>query len=712
MPAIRKKIFESFRWKKLRIPVIVIIGLVIAGAVIWNFIPRAGATLRSVAVLSFENLTRDNSYDYLRKAIPNLLITSLEQSKHLQVMSWEKLSDFLKQKGKNETDLIDRDLGFEVCRQESIEAVVLGSFTKSEEMLATDIKVCDVETKNIIKSAGSKGEGVGSILRKQIDELSKEISRSVGLPERVISADLSPIIEAATSSIEAYNDFLRGKEDIEKYDMDGARCFLERAVEKDPEFGLAYFYLARVCCCLDDAPKASEALEKFQKCRKKVSGKDSLYVNALLARVFEKNDEKYMEILKEIEKEYPEDKRVHVDLAVCYERMKMFDEAVNEYSKAIELDPNFGHALNSLACLYIEMGNTDKALEYFRRYALALPEDPRPFDSMGDIYFTMGKFDEAKKNYEKALDIKPGFETAWKLAYLYASGEDYDNVMKWIDHYIANASSDSVRARGYQWTGFYYHLRGNLKQALSELDKAEELAKAVGDTELADITLRGKTWTCYEWGKSDLCQKYLEKRVDYRNKVGRGSPTLNEIYRLYYLGILDLRRGMIEQAKAKQEEIATLAATTPQAEKYLLEIGSNHLKREILLAEGAWDEAVQVFENAPPVQLSLSAYMSVQQKNLPYIQDFPARVYLNKGERDKAVAEYERLVSPDPSLRQQALIHPFSRYRLAKLYEEQGERLKAIEQYERVLKVWKNADPGLSEVEEARRRLARLKQRI
>ncbi len=711
MPEREKKILKPFRWEKLRIPVIVVIGLAVAGIAIWNLIPRGEATLRSVAVISFENSTGDISYDYLKKAIPNLLIASLEQSKYLRVMSWERLSDLLKQRGKSDTDFIDKDLGFEFCRQEGIEAVVLGRFAKTEETFDTDIKVCDVETKNLIKSVSSRGEGVGSILKKQVDELSKEISRSVGLPENAITAGSLPIIEVTTSSMEAYNDFLKGREDAEKYDMDNARRFLERAAEKDPEFGLAYFYLARVYSCLDDAPKANEALEKFQKYGKKVTGIDSLYVNVLLARLFENDDEKCLKILKEIEKEYPEDKRVHVDLAACYERKKMFDEAVNEYNKAIELDPNFGHALNSLACLYVDMGNYDKALEYFQRYASALPEDASPFDSMGGLYFTMGKLDEAEKKYKKALDVEPGFEAAWKLAYLCALGEDYDQAMKWIDHYIANASSDGVRAQGYQWKGLFHHITGNLKQALNELDRAEELATASGNIEVADITLRGKTWICCEWGKLDLCQEYLERRVNYRNQVGRGSPPLNEIYRLYYLGILDLKRGMIEQAKAKQKEIMTLSAAISQAEENFKEIAFNHLKREILFAEGAWDEAFQVFRNAPPVQLSFSVYTSVQQKNLPYIQDFPARFYLKKGERDKAIAEYERLVSPDASLRGQALIHPFSRFGLAKLYEEKGDRLKAIEQCERVLKIWKNADPGLSEVEDTKKRLAGLKQR-
>ena len=76
------------------------------------------------------------------------------------------MSDLLKQLGKEDTKFIDQDLGLELCRLDGIDAIVLGSFIRAGEMFATDVKVLDVETKKLLKSVSSRGEGVGSILKR------------------------------------------------------------------------------------------------------------------------------------------------------------------------------------------------------------------------------------------------------------------------------------------------------------------------------------------------------------------------------------------------------------------------------------------------------------------------------------------------------------------------------------------------------------------
>jgi serine/threonine protein kinase/Tfp pilus assembly protein PilF len=710
----------SFPWRKALVPAVAFFGIMAAGIAIRGIIPKAKGAVHTLAVVGFENLTGDTAYEYLKKAIPNLLITSLEQSKYLDVMSWERLNDLAGQRdselshsdGRDTSISLpsERDLWFEICRREGVEAIVLGSFTKAENLFATDAKIYDVRTKNLIKSTGSRGEGVGSILRTQIDELSREISRGVGLSERAAAKDALPITQVTTGSMEAYELFLKGQEDFDRYYFEDARRSLELAVREDPEFALAYYYLTRVYANLADEPKVVKALEQFKKLSKVSPGKgeDGLYV-AALSRLMEKDTEGYIKGLKEIIRANPGDKRAHVDLAWIYMKGKKHDEAIAEFDKALQIDPNFGYALNLLAYSYVDMGEQEKALKTFERYAAAQPGDANPIDSMGDLYFLTGKFGTARAKYEQALAIRPEFPSAWKLAYLYAMEGDYGNALRWIDHLISHAQTDGIRANGHQWKGFYFSLMGRFSEALDELGKAEALAKASGNAELADITLRDALWACYDWGKFDLCRTFLEKRLAYRAGSGQGTPGLNRIYELLYTGLLDVKNGNVAAAKKKLEEIATLSASVGEKEKNFNMLASNQLRREILFAEGAYDEAVKVFREGPLIKIDLGISMTVQQKNLPFQADFAARAFLKKGETGKAIAEYERLVSPDAAAREEALVHPFSRFRLAALYEAEGDLDRAVEQYEGALKVWRSADPGLPEVAMARKKLAMLK---
>jgi serine/threonine protein kinase len=206
----------------------------------------------NILVISFKNQTGDENYNYLSEAIPNLLITDLEQSKYLQVTTWERMSDLLKQIGKEDVKMIDKDIGFELCRKDGIDVIVLGSYIKAGERFATDVKVLDARTKKLLKSARSQGDGAESILETQIDYLSEEISEGVGLSANEIESVQLRIADVTTTSIEAYNYFVRGKKEYYKYYYEEAKQFLQKAIYIDSTFATAYLYLARVYGSLRD----------------------------------------------------------------------------------------------------------------------------------------------------------------------------------------------------------------------------------------------------------------------------------------------------------------------------------------------------------------------------------------------------------------------------------------------------------------------------
>lgn len=160
----------------------IVISVTIFGLAAWRFLLRGKEPISSqrkpsLLVLSFENQTGDPDLDYLRNAIPNLLMTDLEKSGDFEVTSREKMHDLLKKMGKAGTELVDKDVGFELGEAEAVDAVILGSFTRAGEMFVTDVKVVDASTKRLLTSATARGLGGRSILEKQIDTICRQICK-------------------------------------------------------------------------------------------------------------------------------------------------------------------------------------------------------------------------------------------------------------------------------------------------------------------------------------------------------------------------------------------------------------------------------------------------------------------------------------------------------------------------------------------------------
>lgn len=709
--------------KKLIIPAALL--LIAAAALVFWFLRGDSQAVfperiaNSVAVIGFENLTGEEDYDYLRKAIPTLLITNLENSGMLHVATWERMEDIRKQIGGPELENIHKETGFEICRREGIKNIVIGSFTRAGEMFAIDVKVLDAASKDLVKSASAQGEGEDSILRSQIDDLSRDISTGIGISQARLETARMEVMDITTDSMEAYRCYLKGVEAYEKFYYGEAKQHLEKAVSLDPEFAAAYLYLGRTEGVLGHSEARNKMYIKAEKLSSQASEKERLMIQAQYTGVIQDDTDKRIEILEEVKNKYPREKYVYYFLGIIYQSRDEWGRALQNLQTVVELDPQYGAAYNQIAYIHMKKGEYDQAVPYFEKYAALNPEDANPVDSMAELYFHKGQFEEAVAKYELASQIKPGFLSEMNLAIVYAVMEKYPEALHWLDVYIKNAPSSGLKSEGYLWRSHFLSCTGRIKERMEAQAASKKLAEAAGNPWRLGTLYFMACWNQLDRGEWEASRNTLIQLEEWLGNASLNNKTL-KIMMLLDHGLLDLQSGNIQAAK---DRVQTMQSYFEELESEYEERGYHPdvqernlfriswLRGKILMAEGRLAEAASVLQKA--ILLKTNSIPSMQTDRLgPYFHpsrmDEVARIYAQQGKIDEAISEYERLIYRGPDTTNRRLVAPEYHLELGKLYEQKGQTDQAAAQYQKLIDIYQYADSGNELLQEARRRLSGL----
>jgi serine/threonine protein kinase/tetratricopeptide (TPR) repeat protein len=713
-----REITVKFRPRQIIIPASLVVFLIIAALVLWKVVlwkplPLLPEQRRSIAIVSFENQTGDKNFDFLSRAIPDILITRLEQTGSLSVTTWDRLLDLLKQVKKPDVQFIDKDLGLELCRLDGTEVLAQGSFIKTGEMFAINVRLFDVAANRLLKTASSSGEGETSILKTQIDQLSKDIAKGFGISDRRVAADTAKAAEMTTSSPEAFKWYLMGKENFYKLDMPSAQRNLEKAVEIDPAFAMAYLSLFYTYADFGRPADARQAIEKAMTLAGKLGEKDRLLVEAAYAGPIENNLPKRIKILEEIIRKYPKEKTSLTLLGDILTSKGEFERALGLYEKASTLDPYDSYPVNSMIFALAALGRVDQEIDRLKDLLTRVPADFNSYDSLGLLYILSGNLDKAIVAFEDALAIKPDF---WfpllHIAYPLALKEDYSEVFSRLDKMSAVVATPYYKAIASYYRAFFRFWMGNRTKALSDLESAEKLMndnKISGPFNASIHDLR--VWVYLEGDEIEAGLQEIETTTEI-NKNDLPNLPRWECRRELALAFSYLKKGRLDSVKESLDRAkVSLERVESSTLRNLLGRQANILSAELALKEGRFNNIDGSFDKMTAydfLNVVQSSTFTVQ-LHLPSLQDARARAFVGLGKIDNAIAGYETLITFDPKSRERLFIHPLYHYRLGKLYEQKGLKDKANAQYSHFLDLWKDADPGRPEVEDAKARLTRLK---
>ncbi len=715
-PLTSKEITLQLSMKKLLLPALFVGALVIAAVmVIWQPWSQKASVLalkieNSIAVISFKNQTGDPAYDYLQEVIPNLLITNLENSGLFYVTTWERMQDILKQMGVKQAEVIDSDLGFELCRREGIQAIAIGTFSRAGEVFIMDVKVLDTETKRTLKSANTKGTGADSIFGNQIDELSREISLGLGAEMGKAETAQLNIKGITTHSLEAYKYFLKGKEACQLQYWEEARENLERALEIDPAFAMVYVYLSWSYIVPGPEKAVEETIEKAMELSDKTSQKDRLYLDGLYAYFVEKNTGKAVKILDELLQKYPDEKwALHMSGDFIRDGGDL-EGASAQYEKWIELDPQDVYAIYHLCWISILRRDLKKAEELVKMHEVIAPAESGNLVIQSRLYRWMGQVDMAIAKLKQALEVHPDYIDSMRLLTVYYSyKEDYKEAMRWANDYMSMASSPTEKFNSYIGRGNIHFLIGAFDDAMTDFTLAVQAAKETENLENQAFALERKGFVCLVKGEYEASRESFENMLESLLEYDIETPATDRAVWAFDMGMLALEQGQIGQANARLSEIKSLLPEINKEQVFIYNLLGDLLQGELLLAQGTLDGALAAGKRACGPESPYWKPVGFLNEFQAYYMDLAARIYERKGDVGQAISEYERLLKMNFSTGFAFPISPLYHYRLALLYERANEALQAEAEFEKFLALWNDADSGFVEVEDARKRLVGLK---
>ncbi len=653
---------------------------------------KAAATDNSLAVLYFDNVADPSDSDKMGQMITSLLITGLSESQYLQVASRQRLYDVLSQLGKGEAKSVDRTTASQVATKAGVRWMVTGEILQSSPRIVLTAEVSEVGTGKLVttqKISGEPGEDVFAVA----DRLGQAIRENLALPTQARAEQTKSLAEVTTRSPEAYRYYTEGVDYNMRYYAKEAQGSFEKALSYDSTFAMVYYQLSNLAGISSDISPSQrlEWISKAERFADHASDKERLYIKS--AGHFMRGEIGFsISVLNELLERWPNEvDALWTKVFACRSAARDY-EGIAAAERAIQINPEFADAYNQLAYMYQRVGNQERSQWAIDRYAELTPGDANQYDSRADLYAYSGEAEKAKEQYRRALQVNPGFGDDHKLAFMYLATGD-DERADSIFQSLASSGDPSRRAKGRAHLHIVDAYHGRFDKAARVLDDAiaaDRKERYAGNWYLGKLASRMELHVvAREWDKAVAIAEIIAEKNE------QDFPGIPDMFRLGLAVVMHWsgdKRGAQGVCDDLREEVAALKDTTGWSTS--------------LDKIAAYDALL--FKNDPRAACAAFGRTYLFNRGTPDAYHF-GRAYLEIGDVDNAIKTLERDIT---YLREELFYSPYfhvrSRYVLAQAYEQSGQRDKAADQYRKFLEIWKDADPGFPEIEDARKRLAAL----
>jgi len=322
----------------------------------------------TIVLSDFDNKTGDAVFD---DTLKQGLSVQLEQSPFLALVSDRKVNETLKLMGRPAGDRLTPEVTREVCQRTGSKAMLTGSIAGLGSQYVIGLKAVNCDTGDVLAEAQEQAAGKEAVL-KALDNAAVSLRGKLGESLSLVEKYATLVEEATTPSLAALKAYSLGLKTVYAKGGTAGLPFLKRAVDLDPNFAMAYACMSNVYFYGGEVGRGAEYARKAYELREKVSERERFLIEGNY----------YLTATGEMEK------------------------AAQTYELWQQTYPRDESPYAALGAISATLGNWEKALEVFREALRLEPNNAANYLNLGIAYTTFNRLDEAEAVYKQAEERK------------------------------------------------------------------------------------------------------------------------------------------------------------------------------------------------------------------------------------------------------------------------------------------------------------------
>jgi serine/threonine protein kinase/tetratricopeptide (TPR) repeat protein len=655
---------SAARWKIITpIAALLILGSGIGG---WLYFSRkevhALKASDTVVLADFTNKTGDAVFD---DTLKQALSVSLAQSPFLNILSDAKVRSTLKLMGHSPGDPLPPDVALDLCQRSGSAAVFSGSIAGLGSQYVVGLNATNCRTGETMAQEQVQAERKEDVL-KALDQASARLREKVGESLGTIEKFDTPLALATTASLDALKAYSQGRKIGLSGDFAAAIPYNKSAIELDPKFAMAYLALGIAYSNLREGGASNENLTKAFELRERASERERLQIEAAYYTYVTGDIEKARTTYKRWAQVYPQD-------YVPYGNLGLIEIITGDYDQAIK--------------------DTQEALRL-------RPDSSANYGNLVSLYVFVNRFDQAKSLNKEAVARKS--ETAslhasmYGLAFLEGDQAEMDRQVAWA---AGKAGAEDLLLSVASDTEAYYGRNG---KALGLSRRAIDSAKRNEQKESAAL------WQM----EAALREAELGNGTEARQQA-TAALALASNHDSQILGALALAgAGDFAQATKMADDLAKQYPEATLVNSYWLP----SIRATIELSRNNAEKAIDILQTAVPYELSGAPPTATVGGPL-YPIYVRGQAYLKMRRGKEAAAEFQKILD-HRTIVINFITGALAHLGVARAYaleaasppgaEADAARSKARAAYSDFFTLWKDADPNLPILKEAKAEFAKL----